>query len=218
MLSRSDTADTAISAGLQLLSTEVGFEEDIVVVGVTLSAEEVVVGVRLPAGEVVVGVRLSAVEGGEAGTNEVVMPAMGVSILLLVEEDDTVVGVTLPAEEMAVGVRLSAVEGGGAVLGTGLSAVEEGGVGPNEMVMSVMGVSILLVGEGSLAIVETIIIKMKVLKTQLTWDRKRRWLCIKQCDLSYMDPFNLWMGVKGHHNVPGLVLCCCVLERNPYRQ
>ena len=74
-----------------------------------------------------------------------VMPAMGVSILLLVEEDDTVVGVTLSAEETVVGVRLSAVEEGGAVLGTGLSAVEEGGVGPNEMIMPVMGVSILLV-------------------------------------------------------------------------
>jgi len=64
-----------------------------VVVGVTLSAGEVVVrvvmpvmeeddmvvGVTLSAGEVVVGVRLSAVEGGEAGTNEVVMSVMGVS-------------------------------------------------------------------------------------------------------------------------------------------
>ena len=110
MFSRSDTADTAISAGLQLLPTEVGFEEDIVVVGVTLSAGEVVVGVRLPAEEVVVGVRLSAVEGGEAGINEVVMPVMGISILLVI---DTVVGVTLSAGEVVVGVRLSAVEGGG---------------------------------------------------------------------------------------------------------
>ena len=64
--------------------TEVG-SEDNVVVGVTLSAGEVVVGVRLPAEEVVVGVRLSAVEGGEAGINEVVMPVMGVSILLVIE-------------------------------------------------------------------------------------------------------------------------------------
>ena len=51
-LSRSDTAHTAISA-------------------------RVVEGVTLSAGEVVVGVRLSAVEGGETGTNEVVMSVMG---------------------------------------------------------------------------------------------------------------------------------------------
>jgi len=66
-LSRSDTADTAISAGLQLLPTEVGFEEDIVVVGVTLSAGKVVVGVRLSAvegGGVALGTGLSAAEGG----------------------------------------------------------------------------------------------------------------------------------------------------------
>jgi len=102
-----------------------------------------VVGVILSAREVVVGV---------------VMPLMGVSMLLVIEEDDTVVGVTLSAVEMVAGVRLSAGEEGGVVFGTGLSAVEGGGVGPNDsdMVMSVMGVSMLLVGEGSLAIVKTI--------------------------------------------------------------
>ena len=32
-----------------------------------------------------------------------------------------------------------------------------------------------------------------------------------------MDPLNLWLGVKGHHNVPGAVLCCFALKRNPDR-
>ena len=72
---------------------------------------------------VVVGVTLSA---GKVVVG-VVMPVM--------EEDDTVVGVTLSAEEVVVGVRLSAVEGG------------ETGI--NEVVMSVMDVSMLLVVEES---------------------------------------------------------------------
>ena len=55
------------------------------VVGVTLSAGEVVVSVRLSVVEVVVGMGVSTVEGGEAGTNEVVMSVMGVSILLVIE-------------------------------------------------------------------------------------------------------------------------------------
>ena len=59
------------------------------------------------------------------------------------ELDDVVVGVTLSAMEVVVGVRLSAVKRGGARY--------------DEVVILIMDVSMLLVVDGSVAIVETII-------------------------------------------------------------
>ena len=85
----------------------------------------------------VVGVILSVVE-------------VVVSVRLSIVE---VVGVMLSAMEVVRGVRLFAAE---VVVGMRLSVVEGGGAG-REVVMSVMGVSMLLVVERSVAIVETII-------------------------------------------------------------
>ena len=64
-----------------------------------------------------------------------------------------VVGVMLSAMEIVRGVRLFAAE---VVVDMRLSTVGDGRAG-HEVVMSVMGVSMLLVVDGSVAIVETIL-------------------------------------------------------------